>query len=230
MLGQGLVLVAALGIVGVWMGGIDVLDYVGTRRFGEHSSCEKYQHLIESIGHRVSTPLTRPTIPGVVIGQGGIYIGSSKSNIFPYHSPDEHEPELPSEPIQIWGVDLETKQLLEGLTTWPPNPPIDEIMTPLSSLGHFADNIYKLGPLTLPEYTDQLDEFVNVAFPEQLVGLQDGLRGLREANVTGESWDVEKKIWQTDKDTRHSDSAEVSTWKGPLAKHDGWNWEMLTDP
>lgn len=146
------------------------------------------------------------------------------------HQYPKPEPK-PPDSILTWGVDLETNYFTNGLTPWLSNPPINETEAPLSELGHFADNTYKLGALILPDYEAQLSEFAIVAFPNNITErLNDGLRRyLGTPGNTGEDWDEHKRVWQTDKDTRHSESSEVRSWKGSLARDEGWSWDLLTD-
>jgi alpha 1,6-mannosyltransferase len=144
----------------------------------------------------------------------------------------------PTLPIQTWGLDLSSDKLLAGLAPWPENPPYDaENTAPLSSLGHFADNIYKIGPITLAEYTAQLTEFASVAFPDKikqklLQGLSAALSTTSEDSKTRSSlanWRSVKKIWQTDKDSSLKDSAEVQSWRRGKAFDEGWDWSLMTD-
>ena len=165
----------------------------------------------------------------MVVGEGGVYLGTIVAAPPPEAIPTPEQ--LPAYQSEAWGVRLKTNHFLDGLTPWPPNPPIDDSVPPLSSLGYFADNIYKLGPLTLPEYTAQLLEFSEVAFPKHVTErLKNGLNILGNAAERGGDWDANKRIWQTDKSTRHTDSQEVTSWRGGMAQDDGWRWALLTDP
>jgi len=137
----------------------------------------------------------------------------------------------PPTPIQTWGVSLSADNLLAGLTPWPPNPPFED-QPPLSDLGHFADNTYKLGPLTLMDYHAQLTEFIDVALPK---GIRKHYHQQLDRYLVGENkrnyekWDEVKSIWQTDKDEGRAQSKPVLTWRQGLAKDEGWEWEMVTD-
>ncbi len=156
---------------------------------------------------------------------------TSLSSTTPHIEPDLGVDIAPPSSIQTWGLNLKTNHLLDGLTPWPPNPTINGSDSPLSSLGHFADNVYKLGPLMVPEYTDQLFAFTTAAFPKALgARLKNALSRYMSGEDMGESWDTNKNVWQTDKNTRHSDSSEVGSWKNGKAKDEGWKWDLLTDP
>ena len=92
--------------------------------------------------------------------------------------------------------------------------------------------MYKLGSLFLPDYEAQLSEFATVAFPKGTTErLKDGLKRYLDTTTedTRKDWDEYKRVWQTDKDTRHSDSSEVESWRGSLARDEGWSWDLLTD-
>ena len=143
--------------------------------------------------------------------------------------------------LERWGLDLTSDKLLAGLSSWPPNPPIDESQPALSELGHFADNIYKLGPLDMEGYAKQLYQFAEVAFPRDIakelkqdmerylpVQHKDGTFG--EIGGEAEDWDSNKIIWQTDKDERHLQSAQVQSWKSGSVKDEGWKWDLVSDP
>lgn len=71
-----------------------------------------------------------------------------------------------------------------------------------------------------------------MAFPKTITqSIRSGLsRYLGTSEERRESWDSKKNVWQTDKDTRHSDSAEVGSWKGGQARDADWTWDLLTDP
>jgi len=144
----------------------------------------------------------------------------------------------PSSPFQKWGADLSSERILTGLSPWPSNPPIPENQPPLSSLGRLADEVYKVGPLTLPDYAHQLLEFVDVAFPLHLAttlrnDVEAYLRNsLDEVALEGrrpERWDGVKRIWQTDKDESMSDDRNVKSWREGGAVNDGWEWELVSD-
>lgn len=143
------------------------------------------------------------------------------------------EVNLPQDPIYNWGLDLASDKLLAGLQPWPPNPPQDETIPALSDLGHFADNIYNIGPLDIPSYREKLDEFAQVAFPKNM--MEQVMAGLARYMGTDEErqgraeWAGEKNVWQTDKDTRFSQSAEVASWKRGSAKDEGWKYDLFTD-
>jgi alpha 1,6-mannosyltransferase len=108
---------------------------------------------------------------------------------------------------------------------------IDEETPPLSELGHFADNIYKLGPLTMKDYAAQLLEFVELAFPKKVAAAMRGdVTRYLEQPSGGVRWDKEKYIWQTDKDERHAESVEVESWNKGQAGNEGWEWDLVTDP
>ncbi|EIW69886.1 hypothetical protein TREMEDRAFT_61657 [Tremella mesenterica DSM 1558] len=147
---------------------------------------------------------------------------------------------IPSPDLSLWGLDLRSDRLLAGISPWPPNPAVEESQPALSSLGHFADNIYKHGPLDLETYSTQLREFAEVAFPRNIAEeLKKGIemylgegRGDKEIdeNVPGpEAWDKQKFMWQTDKDERREQSVTVASWTGRTMKDEGWNWELMTD-
>ena len=174
-------------------------------------------------------------LPGVVIGANGVYLGSdmTDSSLHPSPTINEAGPEArPPDPelIETWGVNLKINHFRDGLTPWPHNPSIDESSSPLSTLGHFADNIYKLGPLSLAEYTAQLTEFATVAFPKDMARiLRDSLETFLERAGIKKGWDLEKNVWQTAKDSRHTESSEVASWKDGKARDEGWKWELLSD-
>ena len=141
-------------------------------------------------------------------------------------------------PIQTWGSDLSSERLLAGLSPWPSNPPIPEDQPPLSSLGRLADEVYKFGPLTLPDYVRQLLEFVDIALPAQLASaarseVETYLRSSLDENGPGgaalSKWDGVKRIWQTDKDEGMSDDFNVKSWRGSEVRKEGWKWELVSD-
>jgi len=137
----------------------------------------------------------------------------------------------PPTPIQTWGVSLSADNLMGGLSPWPPNPPFED-QPPLSDLGHFADSTYKLGPLTLPEYSAQMREFIDVALPKSIRKkhhdeLERYLPG--GGKRAPEKWDVVKNVWQTDKDDGRVEDRMVKTWREGGARDEGWQWEMVTD-
>lgn len=132
--------------------------------------------------------------------------------------------------LQKWGLDLSSEHLLSGISPWPTNPPIEEDAQPLSSLGHFADNLYKLGAITLPEYHAQLAEFIHVAFPRVLrKELENALEAYTTDGAGRQAWDVQKIIWQTDKDESRKDDRTVRSWSAGQAQGQGWQYEMVTD-
>jgi alpha 1,6-mannosyltransferase len=136
----------------------------------------------------------------------------------------------PPAPLASWGLKLDSSKLLAGLSPWLSNPDVDESVEPLSVLGHFADNIYKLGPLSMADYRAQLLEFVDVAFPKGIkTGMKEDVARFLEEPLGGAAWDSEKSIWQTDKDNRHAESREVGTWKSGQAQNEGWKWDLETD-
>lgn len=220
MLSQGVATVAVLGIVGLWMGGI--MSSYEMPGLGGVSFLLREDDVADSslIDWRKPSG-TGAAIPGIVIGEGGVYLGAKNAPTNPLDSL-----------IHTWGVDLKTNHFLDGLTSWHANTPIDESVPPLSVLGQSADDIYKLGPLDITDYTAQLSELATVAFPKHVTErLQEGLkRYLGGEAERGESWDVKKKVWQTDRNTRHSESDEVASWKGGKTRDEGWEWELLTDP
>ncbi|KAK8850357.1 hypothetical protein IAR55_004275 [Kwoniella newhampshirensis] len=177
-----------------------------------------------------------PPIPGITLGMNGTSLIPTSPPVPPpaavAHSPPKAA-ELAHIQPQPWGHALSSSRLLNGLRAWPANPPYDEESPALSFLGHFADNIYNIGPLTLPEYTDQLKEFVHAGFPKKVAEtLMKGLEkylGDDDAGAKKEKWDAKKTVWQTDRNTRHQDSEDVSSWKDGKAREEGWNWNLMTD-
>ncbi|WRT70510.1 uncharacterized protein IL334_007508 [Kwoniella shivajii] len=207
---------------------------------------EREEGLINNVfgqGWKNGKPTTKSEhLPGVIIGSNG----KIHSNGEPSGSVETDNKELsygekmaalahinPPE----WGISLSSEKILAGLRRFPENPSIDETIPPLSSLGHFADNIYSIGPLTMNDYMAQMREFANIAFPKPLSGkLVDGLKRYLDdnSNESGvqkqkESWETNKKIWQTDKDSRRVESNEVKSWKDGKASDEGWEWEFLND-
>lgn len=141
-------------------------------------------------------------------------------------------------PIQTWGTDLSSERLLAGLSPWPSNPPVPEDQPPLSSLGRLADEVYKFGPLTLPDYARQLLEFVDTSLPTQLASaarseIETYLRSSLDEDGLGgavlSKWDGVKRIWQTDKDESMSDDFNVKSWRGDVVRNEGWKWELVSD-
>lgn len=144
------------------------------------------------------------------------------------HSPPPNRPPLTA--LQKWGLDLSSGKLLAGLAPWPHNPPIEETTQPLSSLGHFADDLYKLGPITLPEYHAQLAGFIDVAFPKSLrKEFSDALDEYTRDGEGKQAWDVQKIIWQTDKDESRKNDRRVKSWSEGQAQNEGWKYELVTD-
>ncbi|WVQ85821.1 hypothetical protein IAT38_007989 [Cryptococcus sp. DSM 104549] len=205
-----------------------------------------------------SSSETRPhhaPIPGVIIGTNGSILPSSSSPD-PDTSSDTSDPPVLSHAEKMaalagilpqpWGLTLSSSSLLQGLSPWPANPPIDESAPALSSLGHFADDIYDFGPRTMGEYRKMMGEFVKAGFPKEMRGvLMEGLvrflgegEGVKRVEAEAEAeddagnkwdWDREKYVWQTDKDERHVDSPEVTTWKHGRASNEKWEWDLMTD-
>jgi hypothetical protein len=98
--------------------------------------------------------------------------------------------------------------------------------------------VYKVGPLTLPDYAHQLLEFVDVAFPLHLATtlrndveayLRNSLDEVALEGRRAERWDGVKRIWQTDKDESMSDDRNVKSWREGGAVNDGWEWELVSD-
>jgi hypothetical protein len=173
--------------------------------------------------------------PGVLIGQAGIFpaLQSTPTPTVAFKPPYDTSPPLP---IQTWGLDLSSSHLLAGLKPFPENPKPEENQPPLSPLGHFADDIYLIGPLTRDEYRETMLNFAEVAFPKKLVeGLQSGVKKYLDGVGEGEGKVKEgwmggkKKVWQTDKDDGLVGSDEVKSWKGGSAKDEGWDWELMDD-
>lgn len=131
---------------------------------------------------------------------------------------------------KAWGTDIPVDALLNGLPPWPSNPPIDESTTPLSPLGHFADNLYNLGPTTLPDYAASLDIFAESTFPNIVAErLKAGLAVFLGGVDGRTSWDIEKNIWQIDKDRSKDGNMQVRSWSNGLATDERWKWELMTD-
>jgi hypothetical protein len=163
--------------------------------------------------------------PGIIIGIGGTFLPTDPKPTFtvPYDT-------SPPTPIQTWGLDLSSSRFTAGLTPWPPNPPIVEDQAALSELGHFADTIYNLGPISLSSYRDMMEEFAEVAFPKKIAhGLKLGLARYLGEEQDGEDWEGRKMIWQTDKDFELKDSEEVQSWRKGDVSREGWDWELITD-
>ena len=185
-----------------------------------------------------------------------MFVGSGSSvNPDAIGSEESHHPNWPDltppTPIQTWGVDLSSSQFLSGISPWPQNPPTDPDSPPLSSLGHFADEIYLLGPMTRDGYTAQLYEFATVAFPPDIaeklkralhryLGSSSGLDASRdgggggggvnvEIGVQVDSWNGNKNVWQTDKDASLTRGSELTSWRYGQAQDEGWQWDLLTD-
>ncbi|WWC92083.1 uncharacterized protein L201_007037 [Kwoniella dendrophila CBS 6074] len=200
-----------------------------------------------------------PILPGIVIGSNG-QVTSSNSGSSDSDSttkPVEEEGKVLSHAEKMaelsrikgpeWGLNLSSEKLLAGLRKWPDKFSKDnEEEEALSSLGHFADYIYDLGPLDLNNYIDQLKEFSSIVFPKTISeNLLNGIKtylgnsspwltnkdqslGLGEK----ENWDSNKKIWQTDKYTLSQNklqSKEIKSWKDGNAQNEGWDWDLLTD-
>ncbi|WVF68134.1 hypothetical protein IAT40_002897 [Kwoniella sp. CBS 6097] len=71
---------------------------------------------------------------------------------------------------------------------------------------------------------------VGVSEPsDKTVGEDGSLDDTKKAGAQERQWDVRKTVWQTDKDSRHADSAEVQSWKDGKARDEGWYWDLLTD-
>ncbi|KAK4688270.1 hypothetical protein P7C73_g1849, partial [Tremellales sp. Uapishka_1] len=170
------------------------------------------------------TPAPSSLIPGVVVGTQGVYLYSDPP------SAGQSTAHPSPEPLSSWGRDLSSSDLLDGLSPWPPNPAFQEDEPALSTLGHFADDIYNLGPLDLESYNASLSTFISLAFPEDLQeGLQRGLSRYLAGGQT-EDWDVAKNIWQTDKtEERYGESQEVVSWKDGRGTSEGWKWDLLSD-
>lgn len=172
------------------------------------------------------TPAPTSLIPGIVIGSNGVYHPSDEaasSDAHPHPHPD---------PLAQWGLNLSSTELMDGLSPWVPNPAIDDSKPPLSPLGHFADQIYKFGPLDLATYTAQLREFISVAFPDDIsVVLDAGLDVTLDEGLEGkggrQAWDSTKIVWQTDKNNDRADIEEVQSWH--KAEDEGWKWDLVTD-
>ena len=114
---------------------------------------------------------------------------------------------------------------------WPPNPPFED-QQPLSDLGHFADNTYKLGPMTLADYYAQLDQFIDVGMPKSLrKHMHQELDRYLKNNDKRKTpaWDGVKSIWQTDKDEKKMDKVDMKSWRDGPAKEEGWSSELVTD-
>ncbi|ORY35864.1 hypothetical protein BCR39DRAFT_563283 [Naematelia encephala] len=189
---------------------------------------------------------SEPIIPGIIVGSGGTFHGAP--DIGTDEPESEPEPEVqveieqPSDPDPLgkWGLDLRADRFLGGITPWPPNPPIDQDSPALSSLGHFADNVYKIGHTDFESYRSAMLEFAQIAFPNKIkdqlidgldkyLGTEPGWQGGQGKKIQTEDWDKNKRVWQTDKDTKQTDTKEVATWRDGEAKREGWEWELMTD-
>ena len=187
--------------------------------------------LIPASVESLSSPKTNiadlDTVPGMIVGMKGKYLAPSITSSHPETVP--HKIEHPT-PLQTWGVDLASESLLGGLRAWPPNPSYDENDPPLSSLGHAADDVYKLGPLTLQEYTEQLVEFVESSFPPNSVAtIRDTMLGYIKDEPDPKRWNDAKHIWQTDRNKDHVLDKTVNSWHNGPAKEEGWKWDLKTD-
>jgi hypothetical protein len=149
--------------------------------------------------------------PGVLIGQAGIFpaLQSTPTPTVAFKPPYDTSPPLP---IQTWGLDLSSSHFLAGLKPFPENPKPEENQPPLSPLGHFADDIYLIGPLTRDEYRETMLNFAEVAFPKKLVeGLQSGVK--KYLDGVGEGEGKVKEGWMG----------------GKRAPDAGWDWELMDD-
>ena len=177
---------------------------------------------IFSLGKLPSSTTSPDILPGIIIDP-------HDSSLLELDTATTTSTVLPTaSTLSLWGLNLASDKLLAGLRPWPSNPPIDESIPPLSSLGHFADNSYNTGPLTLDDYRDQLLEFVNVAFPKSVKPAMEESVARFLNSTKREDWDNHKVIWQTDKDEGHAESAEVATWKGRYVE--AWKHDLVTDP
>jgi alpha 1,6-mannosyltransferase len=180
-------------------------------------------------GRVVVNELLEDLRPGVLIGSGGSLLPLGPTpTIATVTAPYDMSP---PKPIETWGLDMTSSHLLAGLSPWPKNPPLEDNQPALSSLGHFADNVYDFGPMDMTSYRTALEEFADVAFPRKISEkLKDGLdRYLSRERGNATGWRADKYVWQTDKDTHLQDTREVGSWKSGKAIDEGWTWELLTD-
>ncbi|WWD20536.1 hypothetical protein CI109_105012 [Kwoniella shandongensis] len=219
---------------------LGVLSMGGWMLLGERELSEVFEGLRGTKLDTASTHdyygIVEPPIPGITLGANGEVFDPASPPVAEAIATAAHPPPKAAEWAQIqpqpWGHSLSSSRLLNGLRTWPSNPPYDEETPALSSLGHFADNIYNVGPLTMVEYKEQLEEFVRNAFPEKVADqLKEGLnRYLNGDEGRGNRrWDEKKIIWQTDKDKSRQDNEEVKSWRDGKARDEGWKWDLMTD-
>jgi hypothetical protein len=141
-----------------------------------------------------------------------------------------HVPILPSVDIYTWGLSSNSSELLDSLKPWPTQARYTEIDKPLSPLGKTADEIYNMGYGKVSETAAQLDAFIPNTFPEAMQGtLKSGLARYLAGIGSGDSWDKEKNIWQTDKNREKEETSEDSSWKKGQALEESWNWEMIDE-
>nr|XP_019007986.1 uncharacterized protein I206_07154 [Kwoniella pini CBS 10737]OCF46767.1 hypothetical protein I206_07154 [Kwoniella pini CBS 10737] len=176
-------------------------------------------------------------LPGIIIGSDGKdLLKETKLEL----SHAEKMAELANIKPQEWGLKLSIEHFLGGLRKFPENQPIKSA---LSILGTFADEIYLNGPTNKRDYFYQMREFSKEIFPKKISeNLINGLINYighpdqsnfdeikSEENSKKDSWDFNKHIWQTDKNSQKKGSKEISSWKDGKAFDEGWEWDLLTD-
>lgn len=143
-------------------------------------------------------------------------------------------PVLPSVNIKTWGLKYDSDDLLSGLISWPSYRQFSEVDTPLSSLGHKADQVYNLGYWELPETAAQLDVFAGSCFPEKIQGdLKFGIARYLAGVATKDAWNRTsasgegRKIWQTAPNGGKDASPDVQSWRNGKAQEEDWGYQMI---
>ncbi|KAL7422723.1 hypothetical protein Q5752_002015 [Cryptotrichosporon argae] len=243
LLAQLTALVFLLGVVGMWTAGgpRGTWELVRVGRLGESPSQVAAPGTVVGAGGSwgwaakaadESDESYESDEAGGVAGDGAMTEDESDAIAIPESAADPTSPEHgltpPPDPLVRWGMlSPRASQFTGGLSPWPANPAHAEADEPLSSLGSFADDIYKQGPATADALRAQLAEMVDIAFPDHLRGaLRDGLARYM-SHAEGAPWDSNKHVWQTDKEGEHRESSEVRTWKGSNAH--GWGWTLMSD-
>ena len=223
---QAIAIVGTMMLAGFWYGGVpDTAQWSLGRPngLGKHAC----GHLLpESHSNHAEYPLGMDLETASDPTLSPVDTTKESQKIHHQHRPDP----TPLTPLQSWGLDLRADRFLAGLEPWPSDTPTDADIEPLSSLGEVADEVYHLGHLGLANYTSQMEDFANVAFPKAVSEhLVTGMSDFLDGDGVEAAWDAHKRIWQTAKDATGGSGPQVKTWKQGQAISEGWKWQLLTD-
>lgn len=120
-----------------------------------------------------------------------------------------------------WGVvEPSARRLTAGMFPWPER----NASSPASRI----DAAFDLGHASSSMYWLALDKFATTAFPPPLRRpLVSSLKTYRETH--GAAWDIEKVIWQTDKDASSLHKRAVASWRRGETADEGWAATLLTN-